>query len=85
MELITDAQLAEQFGISVEKLHDLRHRHRWPCVKLGRFEVRFTEAQVEQIVAKHTETPATTSTATTASRPAVSGQTARSARRSRAG
>jgi hypothetical protein len=82
MDLITDTQLAERFGIEVKKLHELRLRHHWPCVKLGRFEVRFTEAQVEQIVAKHTEAHGAP---VTSSRPAVSGQTARSAKRSRTG
>lgn len=83
MDLITDAQLAEKFGIEVKKLHELRLRHRWPCVKLGRFEIRFTAAQVEQIVAKHSEIPAA-ATKAPASGP-VAGQTARSARRSRTG
>lgn len=83
MNLITDEQLAETFGISTKKLHELRLRHQWPCVKLGRFEVRFTAAQVEQIVAKHTEVPAAPTAAP--AQPVIAGQTARSARRSRTG
>lgn len=79
MKLITDQELADQFGLeSVEKLHTLRARYHWPCVKLGRQEVRFTEAQVEQIVAMHTNAPTETST-----KPLLTGQTSRSANRAR--
>jgi hypothetical protein len=77
---MTDAQLAEQFGIELDKFHDLRKRHNWPCVRLGRFEYRFTEAQVEQIVAMHSSARPKKSQA---SKPAVPGQTARSAARSK--
>lgn len=82
MKLTTDAELAERMGISVEKLHQLRKRHRWPCVRLGRFEYRFTEGQIEQIVAMHTEEPRKTPP-----QPAglVPGQTPRSIARRRAG
>lgn len=83
MDLYTDQQLAEKFGITVEHLHKLRIRHRWPCVKLGRFDVRFTAAHVEQIVAQHTEAPTKAAAVTTTKK--VAGQTARSASRSRAG
>lgn len=54
MRLATDADLAEQFGISLEEFHKLRRYNRWPCVKLGRREWRFTEAQVEQIITSQT-------------------------------
>lgn len=50
-KLTTDAELADQFRITLAKLHELRKRHNWPHVKLGRFEFRFTERQIEQIVA----------------------------------
>lgn len=76
--LITDGELAEQFGIPVEKLHDLRKRNRWPFVRLGRFEIRFTPEQVEQIVALHSEAPAVEVPQVKAP-----GQTARSAGRRR--
>lgn len=79
MNLTTDQQLAEEFGVSVERLHELRRRHHWPHVRLGRFDVRFTDAQVEQIVAMHSET----ATATGGSDLRLAGQTARSAARSR--
>lgn len=77
-DLTTAAELAAEFGIDEEKLHILRRRHGWPCVKLGRFDVRFTAVQVEQIVQMMTVEP------TREAAPAkVPGQTARSASRRR--
>jgi hypothetical protein len=58
MNLTTDTDLAAKFGITVEKLHELRKRHNWPHVRLGRFTFRFTDLQIEQIVASQTVTPA---------------------------
>lgn len=59
-EVITDAELAERLKLDggVDELHRLMKRHRWPRVKIGRFNYRFTDAMVEQIIAQHTETPA---------------------------
>ena len=79
MNLTTDAALAEQFDISIEKLHELRKRHQWPHVRLGRFDIRFTDAQVEQIVALHSAAPKKKATGSVA----VAGQTERSASRRR--
>lgn len=77
-KLVTPEDLAEQFGITVEEVHKYRRKKVWPCVKFGRNEVRFTAAQVEQIVAMQTlhATVAPTNT------PRLAGQTERSARRS---
>lgn len=75
--LITDDALAADFGITVDALHKLRLRYGWPCVRLGRKAVRFTPAQVEDIVAMQTEAAAKATPAV-----AVAGQTRRSARRS---
>lgn len=52
--LLTDAALAERLAVDVEKLHVLRRRHGWPCVKLSRQDIRFTEQQAEQIIASRT-------------------------------
>lgn len=88
--LITDEQLAEDFGISVDRLHELRRRNHWPCVRLSRFEVRFTADQVAQIVAQQTERKTETDAisapaAGLASVPSLTeGQTKRSAARSKA-
>jgi hypothetical protein len=56
MNLTTAADLAAQFGIDEAKLHRLRVRNNWPHVKFGRNDVRFTDAQVEQIVALQSQT-----------------------------
>lgn len=56
--LITDEELAAELGITVE---DVRMKCRpgggWPCVKPKRSVWRFTEAMVEEIIAKETVTP----------------------------
>lgn len=75
MNLTTDVDLAASFGITVKKLHELRKRHHWPFVRLGRFEIRFTDEQVREIVAAQSVAPAT-------KQPEV-GLTARSANRRR--
>lgn len=49
--LITEPELADRLQIDVEKVAKLRRTRKWPHVRLGRFEVRYTEAQVEQIIA----------------------------------
>lgn len=76
MNLTTDAELAERFGITVDKLHDLRKKYGWPHVRLGRFEIRFTDEQIEQIVASRSVQPSKVVKGT------ASGLTERSARRS---
>lgn len=75
--LTTDQELADQFGITVQKLHKLRLRNGWPCVRLGRWDIRFTAEQVDQIVRMHTEAPAGALALA-----AIPGQTVRSARSS---
>lgn len=52
--LVTDVELADQFGIDVARLHRLRREKKWPCVKFSRTDFRFTPEQVEQIVAMQT-------------------------------
>lgn len=48
--LISEEALAtDRLGISPEHAADLRRRHDWPHVRLGR-AIRYTEDQVEQIV-----------------------------------
>lgn len=77
--LITDTDLADQFGITVEELNVLRLRHHWPHVKLGRKHVRFTPEQVAAIIRQHSEDGVTPAFGKT---PAIAGQTKRSAARS---
>lgn len=57
MNLTTDTDLADKFGITVEELHELRRRHNWPHVRFSRFVVRFTDEHIAQIVATSTVTP----------------------------
>lgn len=77
MNLTTEAQLAaEILSLSETKVADLRRRHRWPHVRLGRFDVRYTDEQVAAIVAMETVKPKAET------KVGLAGQTARSARRS---
>lgn len=78
--LITAEQLAQMFRIEVKELHTLRRRHKWPYVRMGRNNIRFTQHHVDQIIAQHTETPAVTAAVGTVTLP---GQTQRSARSAR--
>jgi hypothetical protein len=57
VNLTTDTDLAEKFDLDLERFHVLRKRHNWPHVRLGRFDIRFTEDQIEQIVASHSVAP----------------------------
>lgn len=80
MNLTTEQDLAERIlQVPVEKAAELRRRHRWPHVRIGRFDVRYTDEQVVQIVEMHT---AVSEPAKKTLAPVISGQTARSARRS---
>lgn len=55
MNVYTEAELADILKIDdVAKVAEFRRRLHWPHVKIGRFEVRFTEAQVEQILRQQT-------------------------------
>lgn len=75
MNLTTEADLAEKFDITPAKAAELRKRKRWPHVRVTRFDVRYTDAQIEQIVASLSVTPDRDVAAGT-------GLTQRSARRS---
>lgn len=56
MNLTTEADLAAKFDITPEKAAELRKRKGWPHVRLSRFDVRYTDVQIEQIVASHSVT-----------------------------
>lgn len=73
--LTSEADLAAQFGISEAKASELRRRHNWPHVRLGRFHIRYTPEQVAAIVAMETVKPKSAKTT------GLAGQTGRSARR----
>lgn len=52
MNLYTDADLADVFGVTERRIAEWRRQFGWPHVKTGR-QVRYTDAQLEQIVASH--------------------------------
>lgn len=51
MKLIKAADLAAEWEMQESELLRRRRRNGWPCVRLSRSDVRFTEQQVAQIVA----------------------------------
>lgn len=79
VKLYTPAELAEFFGISERQLLDWRRANAWPSVRVGR-TIRFTQAQVEAILARHSETTAPPAPGT----PAIPGQSKGSAARRKA-
>lgn len=54
MKLITEAQLADLLTLPIERVAEMRRREAWPHIRLGRFDVRYTDRQIEQIIALHT-------------------------------
>lgn len=74
--LLTPADLAAEFGgdKTARWVLESRRRYGWPCIQVGRV-VRFTPAQVEEIVRRHT-------VQTDGSADALEGQTERSRRAS---
>ncbi|WP_459982631.1 hypothetical protein [Nocardioides sp. AN3] len=57
LNLTREADLAAELGWTAEKIANRRRRHRWPHVRLGRFDVRYTDAQIEEIVARYVVAP----------------------------
>ena len=55
MRLLTEEELAQDFGLPVHTIRRYRRSRGWPHVRLNRLEVRFTEQQVEQIVRMQSE------------------------------
>lgn len=72
----TPADVAEMLHTSEANVLQWRRQHSWPSVKVGK-TIRFTQEQVEQILAKHTVKPARAVPTTSV----IAGQTKRSARR----
>lgn len=74
LALITEADLAANvLGIPEDRAARLRRDKRWPHVRLGRYDIRYTEEQVAQIVAMQSRT-----SERRGSGPAIAGQTSRS-------
>lgn len=75
MRLIKAAALADEWEMTEAELHRSRRRNGWPCVKLSRTDIRFTEQQVEQIIAMQSRAASPVKAATSRT-----GQTSRSKR-----
>jgi hypothetical protein len=76
LALTREADLAARWEMRHEQFRELRRRHGWAHVKFSRQDIRYTDAQIEQIVRDMT--------ATGTPKPAVNedaGLTKRSARR----
>lgn len=82
-ELALDVLRLDAGGVSVEKAVEkcakLRNEKQWPHVRFGRFDVRYTDEQVAQIVRLHSAAPTVNTPAPAAA--ALPGQTTRSRRR----
>lgn len=50
MKLHTEEAVAELFGLTPAKVADLRVRQTWPHVRLTRFDVRYTDDQLAEII-----------------------------------
>lgn len=74
--LHTPADLAAMFDTTELQVLEWRRQHSWPSIKVGK-TIRFTDEQVEAIIAIHSTKPTRAAAAT----PVIQGQTARSARR----
>lgn len=50
MKLSREADVAGDWDMSLEQFRLLRRRHGWSHVKFSRQDIRYTDAQLEQIV-----------------------------------
>lgn len=57
IHLTRESDLAEQLDKPVDWIAKRRRRDRWPHVRLGRFDVRYTDTQIEEIVAQYVVAP----------------------------
>ena len=73
--LKTHADLAARLSLPLSTVVELRKKEKWPHERFGR-AVRFTDEQIEQIIATHTTVDETKAP------DMFAGQTKRSARRS---
>jgi hypothetical protein len=76
MKMTREADLAAEWDMSLEQFRLLRRRHGWAHVKFSRQDIRYTAAQIEQIVRDMT-----TAGSTRKESQAGTGLTQRSARR----
>lgn len=79
MKLTKASALAEKWEITEDELKRRARRYGWPCVRLSRTDIRFTEQQIEQIVAMQSRAAKTKAPK---DKQAGTGQSKRSASRS---
>lgn len=48
--LTTEAELAEMLGKTPQQIGALRRKHCWPHVYMGRYDRRYTDAQLDSII-----------------------------------
>ena len=77
MKLTSAADLAAEWDMPVDELKRRARRYGWPVVRLSRTDWRFTEQQIEQIVAMQSRAPKPPKDA-----PAKTGQSQASKKRS---
>ena len=58
VRLTREAAVAEEWELSLEQFRILRRRHNWSHVPFSRQDIRYTDAQLEQIVRDMTTTDA---------------------------
>lgn len=77
MKLTAASTLAADWDMTEDELKRRVRRYGWPCVRLSRTDWRFTEQQIEQIVAMQSRAPKPPKDA-----PAKTGQSQASKKRS---
>lgn len=55
-KLLTPADLADYFGVTVAKVMEWNRTYQWPRTKVGR-TYRWTQSQLDAITRKHQYTP----------------------------
>jgi hypothetical protein len=50
IKMYTESEVAESWHLTLEQFRLLRRRHGWSHVKFSRQDIRYTDAQLEQIV-----------------------------------
>lgn len=81
MKLTTEVELAELFGLAPEKIARKRRREHWPHVDMGRFDKRYTDEQIAQIVAMKSVTAQSSARPPSEELPVIEGLTKRAAAR----
>lgn len=58
-QLLTPEQVAERFQVTPRLVKEMVFEGKWPCVRINKNQIRFTEEQIELIVATHIPAPST--------------------------